>query len=145
MLRPLLLAALSLSLLPGCFIFVGESDDDDDYNEPPPEVNYEPEIDAEASWWFCDYDEQADDYFFEFETWVDDWDGDWDVDFVEVTILEAGWNYEIDGFTLIHEDEAQWGGLVWERESELYCGEPIDVRFEAWDRSGAYDSFTLYY
>ena len=147
MIRTLLLLALTLTFLPGCFFIVDEDDDDDYYEEepPPPVVNYRPEIDTDGAWWQCDYDESADDYFFEFETLVNDYDGDWDVDFVLVTVFEAGWDYEIDSFSLIHEDGNMWGGLVWERESELFCGEPIDVLFEAWDRDGAYDSFTLFY
>lgn len=149
MIRTLLLLALTVTLLPGCF-FVLEDDDDYDRNDeyddsPPPPANYEPEIDRDGAWWHCDYDAGADDYYFEFEALVDDWDGDWDVAYVDVTIFEAGWDYEIDRFSLIHEEDNMWGGLVWERESELFCGEPIDVRFEAWDARGAYDSFTLYY
>ncbi len=145
MLRTLTLLALSLTLLPGCFIFVDDVDDDDDDDRVDVDVNYSPEIDPDGTWWRCDYDPAANDYFFEFQAIVDDWDGDWDVGYVDVTIVEAGTDWEIDGFALLHEEDAMWGGLVWERESDLFCGEPIDVIFEAWDWDGAYDAFVLYY
>jgi hypothetical protein len=147
MIRTLSLLCLSLILLPGCFVFIDDVDHDheDEDVSPPPEPNYDPEIDRDGTWWLCDYDEIADDYFFEFQAVVDDWNGEWDVTYVEVTIFEAGWDYQIDGFSLIHEQDNTWGGLAWERESELFCGEPIDVLFEAWDYDGAYDTFMLYY
>lgn len=142
-LAPVTAAAL---LLQGCFIFVDDFDDDDDDDyEPPPAVNYEPEIDSAETWWFCDYDEGADDYFFEFQASVRDPDGDWDVQYVDVTVYRADTDLEFGSWSLMDEGDGIWGGLVWERESELYCGEPVDVVFETWDYDGAYDSMTLWY
>ena len=135
-----LMFAVTSLLLSGCFVFV---DDDDD----PPVVNYQPEILSEETSWGCDYSASAGDYFFEFVTVVEDDDGPGDVEYVDVTVYEANTDYEIDSFPLLYEGDAVWGGLVWESESNLYdwCSHPIDVRFEAFDRAGGYDTYTLYY
>jgi hypothetical protein len=129
------LLALALTALPGCFIFVDE--DDDDYIDEPVFINSVPEFDAVDSWWQCDWSEQNQDYFFEFQARVEDFDGPRDVAYVDATIFLADDpDYMIDSFGLIYEDGAIWGGLVWESESDLYCGEAIDVLFEAWDSYG---------
>jgi|SaaInl4_150m_RNA_FD_contig_31_1830996_length_491_multi_4_in_0_out_0_1 hypothetical protein len=141
-LRSALLLVMATMLLPGCFVFLDDDDDD-----PPPVVNYDPEIITGETEWFCEFSNSAADYFFEFVTVVEDDDGLGDVEYVDVTVYEANSDYEIDSFGLIYEGDAMWGGVVWEMESDLYqwCGEPVDVRFEAFDRSNGYDSFTLYY
>lgn len=132
----LVLLALSLIALPGCFIFVEDDDDDHSYEEPV-FINSVPEFDAVDSWWQCDWSEQNQDYFFEFQARVEDYDGPRDVAYVDATVFLAGDpDYMIDTFGLIYEQGAVWGGLVWESESDLYCGEAIDVLFEAWDSHG---------
>ncbi len=129
--------------LSGCFIFLG--DDDDDEFEPDPIVNVDPEILDEETWWRCDLDTDMEEYFFEFQAVVDDLDGIEDVEFVDVTVFDADLGTTLESFTLINEGAGVWGGLVWETESSLFCGEPIDVMFEAWDVFEGYDSLTLYY
>ena len=145
-LRATLMLIASCSLLPGCFVFVDEvevDDDDDDRYEPP--ANALPEIQTNETWWSCDYSESTGDYYFEFQAVVEDWDGPMDVEYVDVTVYEAGYSYEYGAFTLNYEGDAVWGGIVWEHESDLYCGDPVDVVFDAWDVHGAHDQFTLYY
>ncbi len=133
----LVLFALALSALPGCFIFVEDDDDHVDRVEEPVWVNSVPEFDVGDSWWACDWDETRQDYYFEFQARVEDWDGPHDVLYVDATVFLADdADYMIDTFGLIHEDGPIWGGLVWEAESDLYCGEAIDVLFEAWDGAG---------
>jgi len=146
-LRVLLTLTLASTLLPGCFIFFEEEDDDhEDYEPAPtPPPNAEPEIVSDETWWFCDIDESANEWYFEFQAVVEDWDGAVDVEFVDVTVYDPIDGFTIDGFSLLYEGDAVWGGIVWEFESNLYCGEPVDVVFEAWDYHGGYDSFTLYY
>ncbi|MCO4770423.1 MAG: hypothetical protein KDA24_10370 [Deltaproteobacteria bacterium] len=134
------LLLIATSSLTGCFVFVEEDvyvDDDDSVYQPPPVVNHAPVFDGNDSWWLCEYDEVRDDYFFEFQAVVDDLDGWTDVEFVDVTIFLADDpDYMIDTFGLVYEGEGVWGGLVWERESDLFCGEAVDVLFEAWDNYG---------
>jgi hypothetical protein len=76
---------------------------------------------------------------------VEDDDGPRDVDWVDVTVYEAGSDRWIDGFTLLQEDGPVWGGLVWEDESNLWCGDPVDVLIEAWDSVDHYDSLLIRY
>gem|GEM_PF-2018128 len=135
------LALLATSSLTGCFVFVEDDDnvyvDDDDDQSQPPVVNHIPRFDGNDSWWLCDFDEPRDDYFFEFQAVVDDLDGWMDVAFVDVSIfLAEDPTYMVDTFGLLYEGQGVWGGLVWERESDLFCGEPVDVLFEAWDNYG---------
>ena len=122
-------------------------DDDDAVGDDDDAANSPPFIVLEETYWLCEYSQSADDYFFEFQTLVDDLDGPGDVVEVLVTVLEAGTEFVIDEFGLIYEGDGLWGGIVWELESELYewCGEPIDVRFDAWDYAGANDWVVLYY
>ena len=144
------LLAPVLLLAPGCF-FIIEDDDDDgpvpvDQADPQPEpVNTPPIIISEDSWWACDWDPSSAEYFFEFQAVVEDDDGPRDVDWVDVTVYEAGSDRWIDGFTLLQEDGPVWGGLVWEDESNLWCGEPVDVLIEAWDSVDHYDSLLIRY
>ncbi len=139
----LLVAASSLS---GCFIFVDDEDDGPVYAPPPAVVNHAPLFDGNDSWWLCAYDDIRDDYFFEFQAVVDDLDGWTDVQFVDVTVFLADDpNYVVETFSLVYEGEAMWGGLMWERESNLFCGEPIDVLFEAWDSFGDMSDLLLRY
>lgn len=133
------LLALAFSTLPGCWVFI--EDDDDDViivDEEPVYVNSAPVFDASDSWWQCDWSDQREDYWFEFQAHVDDFDGSWDVQYVDATVFLADDpDYMVDSFPLLHEDGPIWGGIVWEAESNLYCGEAIDVLFEAWDSDGA--------
>ena len=144
-----LLAALTtLALLPGCFIFVDDEDFDDDDDTTiivVEESNAAPEILAADTWWTCDYDGPANAYFFEFQARVDDLDGLGDVSFVDVTIEDAVTGEFLDAFGLIYEGEGIWGGLVWEDEANLFCGEEIDVIVEAWDVYEAYDRLVIEY
>ena len=138
------LALVTLFALPGCFIFVDE-DLDDDYEPVVEFVNSAPEIVESESWWMCDYDAAANAYFFEFEAFVDDYDGYWDVEYVDVTVNDVVTGETLDGFGLIHEQDGVWGGLIWEDESNLFCGEAVDVIIEAWDSEDAYDRVMIRY
>lgn len=138
----LALLCLATTSLSGCFILLGDDDDDDDV---PVVVNAIPDILEEETWWRCDLDTQMAEYFFEFQALVDDADGLEDVEYVDITVFDAETGQTIDGFSLINEGDGVWGGLVWESESALFCGEAIDVLFEAWDLYEGYDSFMLYY
>jgi hypothetical protein len=140
-LRVLSLLTLSSFLLPGCFFIVDQDDDDDDVVP----LNEAPELIESLSYWNCDLDSQMGEYSFEFQTVVEDLDGLGDIEYVDVTVLEPDTGFQIDSFALIDEGEGVYGGLVWESESSLYCGEPQDVLFEVWDFAGGYDSLTLYY
>ena len=140
-LRVLSLLTLSCFLLPGCFFIVDRDDDDDDVVP----LNESPELIESMSYWNCDLDSQMGEYWFEFQTVVEDLDGLGDIEYVDVTVLEPDTGFQIDSFALIDEGEGVYGGLVWESESSLYCGEPQDVLFEVWDFAGGYDSLTLYY
>ena len=84
-------------------------------------------------------------YSFEFQTIVDDPDGLSDIDDVVVFVDDADSGGEIESFDLMNEGDGVYGGLVWENESNLRCGDPIDVTFQAWDVHGDSASFTLYY
>ena len=133
----LALLLVATSGLSGCFVFIDEPVDDDDAYAPPPPVNHAPVFDGNDSWWLCDYDGARDDYFFEFQAVVDDLDGWTDIEFVDVSIFLADDpNYMVDSFELLNEGQGVWGGLIWERESDLFCGGAVDVLFEAWDNFG---------
>jgi hypothetical protein len=136
---PFALAVLFGALLPGCFIIVDRDDDDDVV------PNNAPLILEDDTYWFCELNEGIPDYFFEFQAAVDDLDGLGDIDQVEATVYNADSGGMIESVSLIDEGAGVYGGLIWESESPLYCGDPHDVTFEVWDFLGAYDSFTLYY
>jgi len=143
-LRPFALAGVAtllLALLPGCFIIVDGDDDDDVITNEIPFI-YE---DEDSTYWACDLDEGMGEYWFEFQTVVDDLDGLADIDQVNATVFDAETGGELDSFRLIDEGAGVYGGLVWESESFLYCGDPMDVTFEVWDLLGDSHSFTLYY
>jgi hypothetical protein len=142
-----LLTALLLAqttTLSGCFLFVEEHVIED--HDPPPPVNHAPEIVEEGTWWLCDWDEVEFDHVFEFQIEVWDPDGDRDVVDAFVTVMLADDPGCVLGeFDLFDEGGGVWGGLVWERESDLFCGEPIDVRYEVYDAYGAGDGMTERY
>jgi hypothetical protein len=140
-----LTALLTLALLPGCFIFLDDDYDDDDVVIIVVEPNSAPEIIEADTWWLCDYDGAADTYFFEFQASVDDLDGFGDVRFVDVTVEDAITNEYLDSFGLVYEGGGIWGGLIWEDESNLFCGEEINVIVEAWDTEEAYDRLLIRY
>ena len=141
----LALALLATSSLTGCFVFVDDYDPDPDPYQPPPGVNPAPLFDGNDSWWLCGYDEIRDDYFFEFQAVVDDLDGWMDVQYVDVTVFLADDDYVVETFSLVSEGDGYWGGLMWERESNLFCGEAVDVLFEAWDSYGDMSDLFLRY
>ncbi len=141
----LVLLTVATSGLSGCFIFVDDNDDP----APPPApvaVNHAPVFDGNDSWWLCEYDPYADDYYFEFQAVVDDLDGWGDVAFVDTTVFLAGdHSYVVDTFELVYEGQGVWGGLMWERESNLFCGEAVDVLYEAWDSYGELSDLLIRY
>ena len=137
----LALAPILLAALPGCFVIV-EGDDDD-----APFVNDLPYIyeDENSTYWSCGLDEMVSEYSFEFQTIVDDPDGLSDIDEVIAFVDDADSGVELDSFDLMNEGDGVYGGLVWEDESNLRCGDPIDVTFQVWDVHGDSASFTLLY
>lgn len=139
---PFSLVGVSLMLLPGCFFILDGEDDD---GEITVIENSSPFLVEDLSYWNCDLDEGVGEYFFEFQTAVEDLDGLGDIDQVDVTVQDVETGAVIDSFSLIDEGDGIYGGLVWESESALYCGEPQDVLFEVWDFAGGYDSLILYY
>lgn len=139
-----LLVLATLAGLPGCFFYDFDDDPEVEYRDPEP-VNARPFIVAEDTWWTCDLDEDYG-YFFEFQALVEDDDGLRDVEYVDVSVFEAGYeDVDLGFFTLNYEGDGIWGGIVWEDESDLWCGDPVDVLFEAWDRDEAYDSLMVRY
>jgi hypothetical protein len=142
----LLAALFTLTTLPGCFIFMDDYEDEENATIIiVEESNAAPEILAGDTWWICDLDGPADAYFSEFQAHVDDLDGLGDVQFVDVTIEDAITGEYLDSFGLIYEGDGIWGGLIWEDESNLFCGEEVDVLVEAWDYEEAYDQMLITY
>ncbi len=134
----LVASVVTLTSLPGC-IFLADPRDDPAPIPPAPR-NGAPEILLDGTWWLCDWDEIDQDYFFEFQVEVWDADGDLDVADAAVTVYPADDpGYVLDSFSLFDEGDGIWAAIVWERETDLYCGEAIDVVYEAWDESGATD------
>jgi len=133
---------LLLAALPGCVVYVDDDDDDD-----IPFVNELPYIleDEVSTYWSCGLDEMVSEYSFEFQTIVGDPDGLNDIDEVFAYVDDADTGEALDSFDLMNEGDGVYGGLVWEDESFLYCGEPIDVTFQVWDLHGDSASFTLFY
>ncbi len=138
-----LLLALPFLALQGCFIVVDDHDDDD--YEPIP--NAEPRVLAgEDTWWACNRSDVEDDYFWEFQAIVDDPDGLGDIESVDVFVYRAERDELLDAYGLVDEGGGVFGGIVWESESYLYCGDPVDVLFEVVDVHGAAGSlFVTYY
>jgi hypothetical protein len=143
-----LIPLVATSPLAGCFVFIDDTHDPgpprEPEPEPEPEPNFAPFIDLSRSYWACDWDADHLDYFFEFQAAVEDADGAWDVAQVDVSVVLAdGSDLMLGTWGLLHEDGEIWGGLVWESESDLYCGEPVDIVIEAWDFRDAYDRVVL--
>jgi|GEM_PF-6004476 len=104
-----------------------------------------PLIDATETGWACDYYPDRGDYAFEFVTAVDDADGPLDVREVLVTVFLADRDIVLDSFFLNYEANGIWGGIVDESDSDMLCGDPLDVQFEAWDSAGLSDVLFLPY
>jgi len=135
------LTALALAPLQGCFVFL-EEDESISISEQVPS-NYAPTILSDLSWWHCDYSPFEDEYFFEFQAVVDDLDGWSDVAEVNIYFYDAGSAVARDSFTMHYEGEGVWGGLVWESETFLFCGDATDAIIEAWDFFDANDLLTI--
>jgi hypothetical protein len=139
------LLLLPLLMLQGCFIFVDDHDDDDDdvivYANAAPIV-----LDGfDETWWECAFADGEGDYFWEFQATVDDRDGLSDVQWVDVFVYFDDGDTLVDDFGLINEGDGVWGGLVWETESNLRCGERVDVLFQVTDFAGDVDELWLAY
>jgi hypothetical protein len=142
--RPFVLLALTavfLGFLPGCFIIVEDDDDDDTFSNELPFL-FE---DEDSTYWNCGPDDITGDQAYEFQTVVGDPDGLSDIDEVIAFVYDADSDAQLDAFDLFDEGDGVYGGFVWEDETTLFCGEPIDVTFQVWDVHGDSASFTLYY
>lgn len=143
------LATLTLlAALPGCFFVLDRDDDDEPPPEPTPEPfeNFDPEFIEDETWWTCEEDPTSGDFFFEFQAGLSDNNGLDDIADVHVTVHPAGDLAGIvDDFAIFDEGDGLWGGVVWEGESNLFCTEPIDVAFEAWDAHGGYARLLIRY
>ncbi len=137
----LVLAALALVPLQGCFVFLEEEESVSSSEQAP--INYQPSIVSDLSWWSCDYSPFEDEYFFEFQAVVDDLDGWSDIAEVNIYFYDAGSPIARDSFAMIYEGEGVWGGLVWENETFLFCGDATDVIIEAWDYFDANDFLAI--
>ena len=141
-----LLLSMPLLMLQGCFIFVDDHDDDDDddlvvYDNAAPVVleGYD------ETWWECAFADTQGDYFWEFQATVDDRDGLADISWVDVFVYVDDREVLLDDFGLLDEGEGVWGGLVWEVDSNLRCGERVDVLFQVGDLAGEIDELWLTY
>lgn len=141
--RALLSSLFALVFTPGCIFLI---DDPDPPEEPTPEpfVNSEPVFIGDGTYWHCEQDDASGDFYFDFQAEVHDDDGD--VEELLVTVYAAGdLDTVIDDFEIFYEGAGIWGGRVWEGESNLFCTEPIDVAFEAWDSHGGYARLLIRY
>lgn len=140
-----LLLLLPLLTLQGCFIFVDDYDEDDD--DDVVFTNAAPEIlrGYDETWWECGFSDAQGDYYWEFQATVDDLDGLEDISFVDVFIYLDDATYLVDDFGLIDEGDGVYGGIVWESESNLRCGERVDVLFQVGDFVGDLDEVWLTY
>lgn len=139
------LLAFALSALQGCFFIVDDHEHDQPSPEPPPPANFAPEILPAETWWLCDYDPVSNDWFFEVQAVVEDWDGVRDVEGVQVDVFAAETWDQLDSFALFYEGDGIWGGVVWESSSGMICGEPLDFEYLAWDFYGDTDALLLTY
>jgi hypothetical protein len=131
----LVLSALALAPLAGCFIVVEEEDS----STEPLDINHTPTIIAELTWWTCEFSPSVGEYYFEFQAVVDDLDGWSDVSDVNIYFFEPSSASVLDSYSMHYEGEGVWGGLVWEDESLLFCGDATDAIIEAWDYFDAND------
>ena len=131
-----LMIVLSM-VIQGCFTIIEEHDlDDGDYPEVDSAFLSSPWIDSNDSWWSCSYSPYDDAFFFEFQAVVDDPEGWYSVDEVTIYFFASGSPNILDSFAMNHEGGDLWGGTVWEQDSFLFCGDPIDVIIEARNFSG---------
>ncbi len=140
-----LLLALPLLSLQGCFVFVDDHDDDDIVE--PVITNSTPWVldGFDETWWECAFSAATGDYYWEFQATVDDPDGLDDIWFVDVFVYVDDSEVLLDDFGLVDEGDGVWGGLVWEQDSNLRCGERVDVLFEVGDLAGDFDQLWLTY
>ena len=134
------LGLLALTSLTGC-IFVVDGTNDDGYDID----NAIPLVIEEDTYWNCALDDVVGVYFWEFQAGVADADGLSDIETVIVDVVLSDTGFMLESVNLIDEGAGIWGGLVWEDESDLYCGDAVDVTFTVYDFLGDSDSFTLYY
>ena len=143
-----LLFALTLLALQGCFIFVDRDDDDDDDDDDYTVVeNAAPAVldGFDDTWWECAFSDNQGDYYWEFQATVDDLDGLSDIAWVDVFVYVDDREVLLDDFGLLDEGSGIWGGLVWEVDSNLRCGERVDVLFQVGDLRGDTDELWLTY
>ena len=133
------LSLAAMTSLSGCILVVDGVDDDSGI------PNGIPYIVEDDTYWNCALDDVVGVYFWEFQAGVGDADGLADVESVLVDVVLADSGFLLESVNLIDEGAGIWGGLVWEDESELYCGDAVDVTFTVYDFWGDSDSFTLYY
>ncbi len=135
---PFLLGLFVMASLSGCIFVVDRTSDNDIDNAIPYVIE-------EDTYWNCALDDVVGVYFWEFQAGVGDADGLSDVETVIVDIVLSDTGFMLESVNLIDEGDGIWGGLVWEDESDLYCGDAVDVTFTVYDFLGDSDSFTLYY
>ena len=133
-----LLGLFAMTTLSGCILVVDGTRDDDGDNAVPYVVD-------EDTYWNCALDDVVGVYFWEFQAGVGDADGLSDIDSVVADVVLSDTGFMLESVNLIDEGAGIWGGLVWEDESDLYCGDAVDVTFTVYDFLGDSDSFTLYY
>jgi hypothetical protein len=147
--NPRVLSALTILVaiamtLQGCFIVVEE---EDNLTEPSSEslLSAAPRIVEDLTWWTCEYSPYEGSYYFEFQAVVDDADGWSDVSEVNIYFFASESPSVIDSFSMHYEGEGVWGGMVWEDETALYCGEATDAIIEAWDFFDSSDILSILY
>ncbi len=127
------LLALASTALGGCFFI-----DDPDWR------GYDPVIyDTAETYWLCDYDAAAHDYYWEYQASVHDPDGNSDIRFVDVEFYSSYDGAWVDTVSLFDEGGGIWGAWSMERETNLFCGEAYDAVFYAEDYAGNSDSLVV--
>lgn len=131
---PMVFASAMALGLGGCFFI----HDDDPYHGSAPRIE-----DNGGTFYFCEYDVHANDYYWEYQASVWDGDGSQDIRFVDVTFYDAYTGNFVDQVELFEEGGGIWGAWSYERETNLWCGDPYEVVFYAEDYAG--NSDTLVY
>jgi len=131
---PTLLVLVSSLSLGGCFY---TDNDDHRYGSAPVVRN------SGDTFYFCDYDPQEHDYYWEYQAEVHDADGLGDIYAVDVTFYHAFSGAFVDRVDLFEEAGGIWGAWSWERETQLFCGDDYEVVFYVEDYDGNSDSLTM--
>ena len=136
-----ILGALALTTaISGCFVVV------DDPGDPHPS-NYLPLIVDQDLYVGCSWDSYYQQYRWDFQAFVDDYDGYQDVSSVYVDIIDlyTNPNYAVESWDLAYDGNGWWSNTIYEQYSGyLMCEYYYDYEFDffAYDRAGAYDSVT---